>query len=116
MAPNLRARPGNVYNPDEAEAVEVSPEQLYEIHVSRAKHILTVAVSKGADALVLGAFGCGAFQNDPAVVAKAYRDALEEFKSYFRLIEFAIYCRPRETVNYDAFKKVICRWPGVFQS
>ena len=106
-APNLRAKPGNIYNPDDAEAVEVSPEQLYEIHVNRAKHILTVAASKCVDALVLGAFGCGAFQNDPAVVAKAYHDVLEEFKSYFRLIEFAIYCRPRETVNYDAFRKAL---------
>lgn len=41
--------------------------------------MLTVAANKGADILVLGAFGCGTFQNDPAVVAKAYKIALEEF-------------------------------------
>ena len=107
-APNLRAFPGNIYNPDAAQAVEVSSDQLYEIHRRRANHILTVAACKGADALVLGAFGCGAFQNDPVVVAKAYRDVLEAYRQYFRLIEFAVYCSPRETVNYDAFRAQFC--------
>lgn len=105
-APNLRQRPGNVYNHDESEAVAISPEKLLQLHKSRARHILTVAASKGVDAIILGAFGCGAFQNDPTVVAKAYKDVLEEFKGYFNLIEFAIYCRPRETGNYDAFNRV----------
>ena len=106
-APNLRQRPGNIYNHDESEAVAISPEELLDLHKSRARHILTVAASKGVDAIVLGAFGCGAFQNDPEVVARAYKDVLEEFKCYFSLIEFAIYCRPRETDNYDAFKRTL---------
>ena len=106
-APNLRQRPGNMYNHDDSEAVVISPDELLALHKNRARHILTVAASKGVDAIVLGAFGCGAFQNDPTVVAEAYKDVLEEMKSYFSLIEFAIYCRPRETANYDAFSRVL---------
>ena len=106
-APNLRQRPGNQYNLDQSAPVVVSPEELLALHKSRARHILTVAASKGVDAIVLGAFGCGAFQNDPTVVAKAYKGVLEEMKGYFSLIEFAIYCRPRETANYDAFSRVL---------
>ena len=106
-APNLRQRPGNQYNLDQSAPVVVSPEKLLQLHKSRARHILTVAASKGVDAIVLGAFGCGAFQNDPAVVARAYKDVLKEMKGYFSLIEFAIYCRPRETANYDAFSRVL---------
>lgn len=106
-APNLRQRPGNQYNLDQSAPVVVSPEELLALHKSRARHILTVAASKGVDAIVLGAFGCGAFQNDPTVVAEAYKDVLEEMKGYFSLIEFAIYCRPRETANYDAFSRVL---------
>lgn len=106
-APNLRQRPGNMYNHDDSEAVVISPDELLALHKSRARHILTVAASKGVDALILGAFGCGAFQNDPTVVAKAYKDVLEEMKGYFSLVEFAIYCRPRETANYDAFSRVL---------
>ena len=102
-APNLRQRPGNQYNPDQSAPVVVSAEELLGLHKSRARHILSVAASKGVDALVLGAFGCGAFQNDPKVVAQAYKKVLEQFKGYFQYIEFAIYCRPRETGNYDAF-------------
>ena len=106
-APNLRQRPGNQYNLDQSAPVVVSPEELLALHKNRARHILTVAASKGVDAIVLGAFGCGAFQNDPTVVAEAYKDVLEEMKGYFSLIEFAIYCRPRETANYDAFSRIL---------
>ena len=106
-APNLRQRPGNMYNLDQSAPVVVSPEELLALHKSRARHILTVAASKGVDAIVLGAFGCGAFHNDPTVVAEAYKDVLEEMKGYFSLIEFAIYCRQRETANYDAFSRVL---------
>ena len=59
------------------------------------------------DALVLGAFGCGAFQNDPAVVAEAYKAVIGDYKSYFHYIEFAIYCGPRETENYEVFSEVL---------
>lgn len=55
----------------------------------------------------IGAFGCGAFQNDPAVVAKAYKVALEEFPKVFDKIEFAVYCSPRDQRNYEEFYKVL---------
>ena len=106
-APNLREKPSNLYNPDSGKAVHISSDDLYKLHLKRAKHILHVAALHDVDILILGAFGCGAFQNDPNVVAKAYHDALIEYGSYFDLIEFAIYCREWETENYDAFKRHI---------
>ena len=106
-APNLRRMPGNQYNLDKSSPVVVSPEELLQIHVKRARHILSVAANKRVDALVLGAFGCGAFQNDPAVVAEAYRDVLGDMKSYFRYVEFAIYCRPKETGNFEKFSRLL---------
>ena len=57
--------------------------------------------------LVLGAFGCGAFKNNPEVVAKAYKEVLKEFDGYFENIEFAIYCSKYDTQNYIIFKKVL---------
>ena len=106
-APNLRRRPGNVHNPEYGEAKTVSPEDLYQLHLKRAKHILHIAAAHHTDVLILGAFGCGAFANDPDVVSRAYRDALVEYKKYFRYIEFAVYCRATETENYDAFRREI---------
>ena len=69
--------------------------------------ILCVAAAHGAEILILGAFGCGAFQNDPEAVAAAYRDALAEYGKYFDEIEFAVYCRGYETGNYDAFRRIL---------
>ena len=103
-APNLRPIPGNRHNPDAGSAASITHQQLFDLHVRRAKHILHIAAVNGVDMLVLGAFGCGAFMNDPNVVAKAYAVAIEEYRRRFDVIEFAIYCRDWETANYDAFK------------
>ena len=62
-----------------------------------------ICAAQKADAVILGAFGCGAFANDPWAVARAYRDALEEYGQYFSYIEFAVYCRDYESENYTAF-------------
>ena len=69
--------------------------------------MFSVAASKNVDILVLGAFGCGAFHNDPEIVSKAYKTALEQFKCAFEKVEFAIFCAEHETNNYLAFKKNI---------
>lgn len=102
-APNLRKDVRNRYNVESGNAVSVTDEELYRIHLQRAKHIMSVAAANKVAVLVLGAFGCGAFANNPAVVARAYFDALKDYNSYFDLVEFAVYCRPYETENYQAF-------------
>ena len=108
-APNLRQRTGNAYNPEMAMPVRLTHDEQYTLHLKRAKHIMHLAASRHVDALILGAFGCGAFANDPWAVAEAYRDAISEYSQYFVYIEFAVYCRSNETENYDAFKSVIGR-------
>ena len=110
-APNLRPVPGNRYNPESDGSVEISAKALYNLHLRRAKAILGVAADNGEDALILGAFGCGAFMNDPAVVAEAWRDAVEDLGGYFRYLEFAVYCRSAETVNYDVFRATMKHEP-----
>ena len=102
-APNLRRRPGNVHNPEYGRTVSISDDGLYQLHLKRAKHIMHIAASNGVDAMILGAFGCGAFANDPIIVSRAYRDAIADYKQFFHVIEFAVYCREDETENYDAF-------------
>ena len=81
--------------------------ELFGYHVKRAIHMLTCAAAKGADILVLGAFGCGAFENDPEVVANAFKTALNVFPKVFDHIEFAVYCPPGGSTNYTVFKKVL---------
>lgn len=106
-APNLRERPYNQMNPGMGDPVRVTEGELLELHKSRARKILSVAADNGVDILVLGAFGCGEFCNDPNVVARAYRDVIPEFAGYFDEIEFAVYCSPRDMTNYEAFKRCL---------
>ena len=111
-APNLREQTDNVYNPEAAAPVRLSPDEQYALHLKRAGHILRIAASRQADALILGAFGCGAFANDPHAVAKACRDAVDAYGRYFRYIEFAVYCSPRDERNFKIFERVLKTYCG----
>ena len=103
-APNLRERPSNRMNAGDGDVrVEISARDLQALHERRLGRILDVAAANGAEAIVLGAFGCGAFRNDPKVVAAAAKQVVAEYCHAFRAIEFAVYCRPGDTANYDAF-------------
>ena len=106
-APNLRERPSNQYNTGDTVKVQISGNELLKLHEKRASKIFSSAIANGVEILILGAFGCGAFCNNPYIVARAYKNVLPEFKQYFQTIEFAIYCRPTDSVNYDAFKFTI---------
>jgi len=58
----------------------------------RIRAVLHAAKEEGAEALVLGAFGCGAFGNPPDAVAMLFRHCLQsdEFRGCFRTVIFAI--------------------------
>ena len=105
-APDLRTK-SNMHAPLAGNGTYMNDAELFGYHIKRAMHMLTVAAAKGADTLVLGAFGCGAFENNPEVVARAYKIALQEFPKVFKRVEFAVYCPPSGSKNYDIFKKVL---------
>lgn len=77
-APNLRLQPSNYMNPGHGTPVRLTREQIRTLHLQRARKILSVAAIHGAEVLILGAFGCGAFCNPPEVVAGAFRDVLPD--------------------------------------
>lgn len=106
-APNLRRKPGNAFNPEQGNAVNISREELYQLHLQRAKHILHIAAFQKVDVLILGAFGCGAFENDPETVAAAHREALKSYRQYFDMIDYAIFTSPDETQNFLAFQRAL---------
>ncbi|MCQ2250429.1 MAG: TIGR02452 family protein [Bacteroidales bacterium] len=105
-APNLRKRMNKYSNGREVKQVSVTPEELYDLQYNRAQHILNVAAGNGVEVLILGAFGCGAFENDPAVVSRAWKDALDEYARHFDVVEFAIYTSAYDQKNYKAFASV----------
>lgn len=83
----------------------------------RAKRVLRVAAAHGHRTLVLGAWGCGVFRNDPHEVAEAFAEALREVGQFERVI-FAIRDDRPGTPAYRAFESVfapstvIVEWGG----
>ena len=59
---------------------------------NKMRTLFRIALLKGHDALVLGAWGCGAFRNPPAQIARLFHTVMDEaeFKDRFRAIVFAI--------------------------
>ncbi len=107
-APNLRANPGNQYNSgDGAKAAAISDSDLLRMHEKRLRRILDVAVLEGNEVVILGAFGCGAFLNNPEVVAQAAKNVLADYLHAFLAIEYAVYCSSRDERNYKIFERVL---------
>ncbi|MFJ3670172.1 TIGR02452 family protein [Streptomyces sp. NPDC090106] len=76
----------------------------------RAERVLEVAAAEGYRRLVLGAWGCGVFQNDPARVAEAFHALLGpdgRFSRTFEHVVFGVLDRTRGAVVRGAFEKVL---------
>lgn len=72
------------------------PKNIHRIRTTlehRARMVLAIGAVHGCDALVLGAWGCGVFQNDPVQIADIFATILTEplFQHQFRHIEFAVF-------------------------
>lgn len=99
-APNLR--PIKTGHSNE----KISEKQLFDIQYERICRIMDIAIENDNKILILGAFGCGVFMNNPYVVAMAMRKALKEREKYYDIVEFAIYCDKDDEENYNTFKRV----------
>jgi len=95
-APNLRAVLSN--QPALADTVPA-------VVRGRAIRVLEVAAAHGHRRLVLGAWGCGVFGNDPTVVAEAFATALATVNVFDHVV-FAVLDRGPVTTTYDAFADV----------
>ena len=100
-APNLRYMSQH----DKKWKKNVTDKKLFDIYKKRINRVLDIASCAKSDVIILGAFGCGAFANPPELVAKAMHVAIDEHKYDFETIELAIYCSPRDTLNYEVFAK-----------
>ena len=85
-------------SPDEA-----VPEHLRAIMTRRARYVLAHAAVHGHRTLVLGAWGCGVFRNEPELIADAFDVAIREFGRKFESIVFAVYDRSASQQCFRAF-------------
>jgi uncharacterized protein (TIGR02452 family) len=81
----------------------------------RAEQVLALASHAGARNLVLGAWGCGVFHNDPATVAAAFADLLSADSSWghhFERVAFAVYDSSASQATFRAFRDALITEPS----
>ncbi|MET8200831.1 TIGR02452 family protein [Micromonospora taraxaci] len=98
-APNL----GAIVSNQPAHATDVPA-----VLARRARRVLEVAATHGHRTIVLGAWGCGVFRNDPATVAGAFAEALQVVDRFDHVV-FAIHDNLPGTPVYRTFVE---RFPG----
>ncbi len=80
---------------------------------SRIHGMIRTAIEEGYTRLVLGAWGCGNFGNDPELVAKLFRQVLTAHKTsdgtcfahYFEDILVAVFDNSAEQMRYQSFAR-----------
>lgn len=97
-APNAGAIADN--RPHEADAISATLER-------RAEGVLALAAACGYRRLVLGAWGCGVFRNDPDMVAAAFATHLREgaYANRFERVAFSVLDTSMSRRTFDAFAR-----------
>jgi uncharacterized protein (TIGR02452 family) len=85
---------------------DADPADLSSIFVRRIEAVLALGVELGATRFVAGAWGCGAFRNDPELVARAFVDVLSRgWAKRFDQVVFAIYALRSGDRNFEVFSR-----------
>ncbi|MGG4130101.1 TIGR02452 family protein [Paenibacillus illinoisensis] len=89
------------------EREQADDQQIESVMKERIRYILDVAAMNGHRTLVLGAYGCGVFRNDPVDVARYFHDVLvqENFRQSFEQIVFAVLDRSAGQRTIKAFQE-----------
>ncbi|MBW4615591.1 MAG: TIGR02452 family protein [Desmonostoc vinosum HA7617-LM4] len=75
---------------------------------TRTSKVLSLLAEHGCDALILGAWGCGVFQNDPAMVAQIFAYFLlagGQFEGRFKRVTFSVLDSSKEQRIFSEFHK-----------
>ena len=99
--------------PKVSDGKEGMTEQEYEDMVyQRITGMLKCAAHLGYQMIILGAFGCGAFENDAHVVSDLFYKAMKEFdydgmklEDCFRRFDFAVLNRSGNSCNFKEFSR-----------
>jgi uncharacterized protein (TIGR02452 family) len=97
--------------PNAGVVLRTAPERAPELGPAlavRAERVLETAAAHGYHRLVLGAWGCGVFRNDPAQVAGAFHDLLVKgrFEGAFDHVVFGVLDRARDQATRGSFERV----------
>ncbi len=96
--------------PNAGAAAKNRPEEvplIPEVFRRRSEYVLALAASQGYKHLVLGAWGCGVFRNDPAIVAAAFLRHLQHgaWSGRFERIVFSVFDNSPSKETIAAFQR-----------
>lgn len=79
------------------ECVEKEIKRNYDIMYQRCERILKICILNKNQAVILGAFGCGVFGNNPSEISNIFYHLLveEKYGYYFKVVVFAILGKPK---------------------
>ena len=97
-APNAGAIATN--RPDELPSIEGT-------FIRRTEGVLALAAAHGYRRLVLGAWGCGVFRNDPVMVAAVFARHLKhgDWARRFERVRFSVLDTSRDAATFTAFER-----------
>lgn len=70
----------------------------------RVDFVISIAEENGCDTVILGAWGCGVFGQEPGFMARAFKERLKTSS-----IKRAVFAIPGNNQNYTSFKEVFSR-------
>ncbi len=70
----------------------------------RIDFVISIAEEQSCDIVILGAWGCGVFGQDPAAVARLFKERLAA-----TTIKLAVFAIPGQNNNYTSFKETFSR-------
>ena len=80
----------------------------YNLMLNKIESIFKIGIKHNHDSLVLGALGCGAFNNPPEEVAKIFKIMIDKYGKFYKKIGFAILIvKGNDSNNIKAFEKYI---------
>jgi uncharacterized protein (TIGR02452 family) len=80
------------------------PPLIPDVFRRRSEYVLALAAAEGYADLVLGAWGCGVFRNDPTLVARTFADHLRgAWAGRFRRVVFSVLDTSSERETFRAF-------------
>ena len=88
----------------------VSEDENYGALSSRVKFVLDIAALNNVDTLILGAYGCGVFGQDPYEVADLFKVFLRKYHTCFKKVIFAI--PEGKDGNLKAFQEIFAKLKG----
>jgi uncharacterized protein (TIGR02452 family) len=71
------------------------------IFARRTRYVFAAAADAKCDAVIVGPWGCGAFRNDPKVVAAAFADAVNIWRGAFKDIVFATWGHDDNRIAFE---------------